>query len=210
MTSQPESSTQGKINPRAACCLVLTVMALIVIIPGLTKPMFSVEVTGALSSQFGRMATPILDQTRSILGTIADLFDQDRAIPGALILLFSVIFPIVKGILVIFSVLTPHAGPRRTLYRIVSAMGKWSMADVFVVAIFLSYLSTTGDTSRQMHEIKVFGMVIPLEVTTKVMSDIGMGFWCFLAYCLLSLLAVTIWQPEEGLYASEQDATERP
>lgn len=194
---QPPSAA---INPTGALCLVLTVAALIAIIPGLSQPMFSVAVTGKISSQFGNMSTPILDQTRSILGTINDLFQQSRTIPAVLILLFSVVFPIIKGILIIFSLLTPNGELRARLYRIISAIGKWSMADVFVVAIFLSYLSTTGDTHSQMHNIKVFGMVIPLEVITKVMSDVGLGFWCFLGYCLLSLLAVTIWQPRHGLY----------
>lgn len=197
MTSTNESS---RLNPSAAACMILTIAALIAIIPGLSQPMFSVDVTGTLSSQFGTMSTPILAQSRSILGTIMELFHQQRTIPAALILLFSVVFPIIKGIMVIFSLLTPSTALRARLYTIISAIGKWSMADVFVVAIFLCYLSTTGDTQRQMHSIKVFGMVIPIEVLTKVTSDVGQGFWCFLGYCLLSLLAVTIWQPKQGLY----------
>lgn len=201
MTTRNESAA---INFSAAACLILTVAALIAIIPGLTQPMFSVDVTGTLSSQFGQMATPILDQTRSILGTIGELFAQERWIPAVAILMFSVVFPIIKGIMVIFSLLTPNGALRETLYRIISVIGKWSMADVFVVAIFLCYLSTTGDSQRQMHEIKVFGMVIPIEVLTKVTSEVGLGFWCFLGYCLLSLIAVTIWQPKEGLYRSTE------
>lgn len=200
MTDRNEKAT---INPAGALCLILTVAALIAIIPGLSQPMFAVDVTGTLSSQFGRMSTPILDQTRSILGTIAELFHQQRWIPAVLILLFSVVFPIVKGIMVIFSLLTPNDGLRLRLYRIISAIGKWSMADVFVVAIFLCYLSTTGDSQRQMHTLKVFGMVIPIEVVTMVTSDVGLGFWCFLGYCLLSLIAVTIWQPTTGLYSTK-------
>lgn len=202
--TQPSSrpDAEAKINLMGALCLVLTVAALIAIIPGLTKPMFAIDVTGTLSSQFGNMSTPILAQTRSILGTIQDLFAQNRTIAGSLILIFSVVFPIIKGILIIYSLLTPKNLLRQKIYKVISVIGKWSMADVFVVAIFLSYLSTTGDSTRQMHEIKVFGMVIPLEVATNVVSDIGTGFWCFLGYCLLSLLAVTVWQPEHGLYKS--------
>jgi paraquat-inducible protein A len=57
-------------------------------------------------------------------------------------------------------------------------ISKWSMADVFVVGVFLSFLATRSnkDINAWLHD----------------------GFYFFLAYCLISILATQIMDIEEN------------
>jgi uncharacterized paraquat-inducible protein A len=59
-----------------------------------------------------------------------------------------------------------------TVYKIIGDWGKWSMGDVFVTAIFISYLSST----------------VVADIKAKLLP----GFYLFLTYCITSLLAVQI------------------
>jgi uncharacterized paraquat-inducible protein A len=59
--------------------------------------------------------------------------------------------------------------------KTVGRIGKWSMADVFVVATFLSYLSFSNMNSG-----------IDTEAKTLV------GLYFFLAYCILSIASSPI------------------
>ncbi len=76
--------------------------------------------------------------TYSIWRGIVELWTHSHQVLGAIILLFSIIFPI--GKLVALSVLwtapLDHIWRRRLLI-VLSSLGKWSMLDVFVVAILI-------------------------------------------------------------------------
>ncbi|MDB6173403.1 MAG: Paraquat-inducible protein [Chthoniobacteraceae bacterium] len=113
-------------------------------------------------------------QTRSILGSVANLYRNGAWFAPTLILLFSICVPVSKAAL-LYSALMNVEGRRRTaILRIVNAMGKWSMADVFVVAIFIAYLAakaTVGTTQA---------------VAFK--SEFGIGFYFFAAYCIVALI----------------------
>jgi hypothetical protein len=77
---------------------------------------------------------------------------------------------------------------RQKLIKIVAVIGKWSMADVFVVAVFLAILSTNHAQSRETHELAFFGMKIGFEMSSQTLSNVGQGFYYFVGYCVLSLL----------------------
>jgi hypothetical protein len=139
----------------------------------------SPQITAALQARMTEVE--IYQQTRSITGSVRNLYDVGSPVPATLILLFSVIVPVTKTALVAWaSFLAPPHRRQRTL-RFVVAIAKWSMADVFVVAIFIAYLAaqatqaTPGDPSAA-----------PLVVFT---ARLGAGFYWFAAYCLFSLAA---------------------
>ena len=67
----------------------------------------------------------------------------------------------------------------RTL-RFVEAIAKWSMADVFVVAVFIAYLAAQASTAAPGDP----GAAPPLVAFT---AHFGAGFYWFAAYCLFSL-----------------------
>jgi hypothetical protein len=120
----------------------------------------------------------VYTQTRSILGSVRQLYRVGSPVPATLILVFSVVVPFGKAILVAWSVfLTDEA--RRKATRFVELIAKWSMADVFVVAIIIAFLAAQAST------------VPPGDASAapllKFTASFGPGFYWFATYCVFSL-----------------------
>jgi hypothetical protein len=89
----------------------------------------------------------VYHQTRSILGSVRELYRVRSHTAATLILLFSVIVPFAKMSLVSWALFRrDEAGRRRTL-TMVEIIAKWSMADVFAVALFITYLAAQATQS---------------------------------------------------------------
>jgi hypothetical protein len=122
----------------------------------------------------------VYEQTRSIVGSVRRLYEVGSPVPATLILLFSVIVPFGKGLLVAWAMFMRNQNRQRRTLAFVEAIAKWSMADVFVVALFIAYLAaqasatpTTGPNAEP-----------PMIAFT---ARFGAGFYWFAAYCLFSL-----------------------
>ena len=113
-------------------------------------------------------------QTQTIVVTIRYLFENGGYLAATLLLLFSVCVPIGK-VLVFFIAIHSHDRRRRILLNAINVIGKWSMADVFVVAIYTAYLGARNSVG--------VGQPIHFETTY------GPGFYWFTAYCVVSLAA---------------------
>lgn len=114
------------------------------------------------------------DKTNSILGTAQELWAGSNRFVAVLIVSFSVIVPAVKALLLLLSALPLPAPYDRRLEGLANGSGKWSMADVFVIAIFIAFLAGKGLSESS-------GLV-------DFDAELGPGFWWFLSYCLISLL----------------------
>jgi hypothetical protein len=101
-------------------------------------------------------------------------------VPATLILLFSVIVPLTKAALVAWATFVADGGQRRRTLAFVEAIAKWSMADVFVVALFIAYLAAQASAAPTQGP----GAAAPLIAFT---AHFGSGFYWFAAYCLFSL-----------------------
>lgn len=111
-------------------------------------------------------------QSKSIAQLIQLLFNQNNFLVGFSILLFSVIFPLLKTCLMVYFVFRPQIEAKKWFKNIVLNLSKWSMADVFVVAIFLGFLA--------------FGN---LQAGVGTYSNISIGLYFFFAYCMLSIIS---------------------
>jgi uncharacterized paraquat-inducible protein A len=136
------------------------------------------QLTAALQKSVSEVE--VYEQTRSIVGSVRRLYEVGSPVPATLILLFSVIVPLGKGALVAWAMFLTDAARRRRVLAFVETIAKWSMADVFVVALFIAYLAaqasatpTTGPNAAP-----------PLIAFT---ARFGPGFYWFAAYCLFSL-----------------------
>lgn len=179
--------------------IVLILISFGLLVPGVTLPVFDLGVDVAVASSLATLKAHVLDESRSILGTIQDLYARDRALVATLILLFSVIVPVVKGLVLLAALPLRSKKNQLLMINFVNAIGKWSMADVFVVAVFLVYLSTSDNVSTTQESINVFGMKLPLEIRMLMDSGLGPGFYWFLGYCLLSLVTLhVIKKPQDG------------
>jgi hypothetical protein len=133
------------------------------------------QITAALQKSAGDVE--VYQQTRSILGGVDQLYEAGSPIPATLILLFSVIVPFGKAALVVWAAFMANVQQRRRTLSFVETIGKWSMADVFVVALFITYLAAMASQSTP-------AAGAPLVAFS---AEFGAGFYWFAAYCVFSL-----------------------
>ncbi len=120
----------------------------------------------------------VYQQTRSIIGAVRQLYDVGSPLPATLILLFSVVVPLTKAALVGAAVYMRNAASRMRTLHFVESIAKWSMADVFAVALLIVFLA--AQASQQP----------PGESTPPLLAftaEFGPGFYWFAAYCVFSL-----------------------
>ena len=122
----------------------------------------------------------VYEQTRSIIGAVRRLYEVGSPIPATLILLFSVIVPFGKAALVVGALFMAKARSRQRTLRFVEAIAKWSMADVFVVAILIAYLAAQASTASSTGPDAAPALL-------AFTAHFGPGFYWFAAYCLFSL-----------------------
>jgi hypothetical protein len=134
------------------------------------------KLTDALRKGVGEVE--VYTETRSILGAVRNLYDVGSPLPATLILLFSVVVPLTKSGLVTWAVFARDRIARQRMLDVVETIGKWSMADVFVVALFITFLAAAA-TQRA-----AAGGSPPV---VAFQARFGAGFYWFLAYCLASL-----------------------
>ncbi|WMX14135.1 paraquat-inducible protein A [Aureispira sp. CCB-E] len=111
-------------------------------------------------------------QSKSIAQLIQLLFQQGNLLVAFSILLFSVVFPLAKTLLMIGFVFRPQIANQKWFKNFVLNLSKWSMADVFVVAIFLGFLAFKN-----------------LQVGIGTHSNMAIGLYFFFSYCMLSIFS---------------------
>jgi hypothetical protein len=119
----------------------------------------------------------VFQQTRSIVGSVRRLYEVGSPVPATLILLFSVVVPFAKTVLVAWAVFAADGERRRRTLAFVETIAKWSMADVFVVALFITYLAAMASQSAPAAGPPLVSFV----------AEFGPGFYWFAAYCVFSL-----------------------
>ena len=156
-----------------------TVVGLLAATGGDLRQMIVDKVTPSLTASLLQNMgdVEIFQQTRSIVSSVRRLYEVGSPVPATLILLFSVVVPFVKTTLVGWAVFAADETRRRRTLTFVEAIGKWSMADVFVVALFITYLAAMASQSAPAAG--------PSLVAFK--AEFGAGFYWFAAYCVFSL-----------------------
>ena len=123
---QTPRSLAGRHRRQAPVILLLFLLAAAGLTLGLRLPAITVTRAGLFDSQY------------SILGGLADLASGGHYAVFAIILLFSVLLPYLK--LLLLAWLFFSVGPaerRRRLLGWLTAVGKWSLLDVLVVALIV-------------------------------------------------------------------------
>jgi hypothetical protein len=155
-----------------------TVVGLLEATGGDLRQIIIEKVTPSLSASLQQNVgeVEVFQQTRSIVSSVQRLYEVGSPVPATLILLFSVVVPFVKAALVGWAMFTGPETRRRTL-AFVEAIAKWSMADVFVVALFITYLAAMASQSTPVAGPPVVAFT----------AQFGPGFYWFAAYCVFSL-----------------------
>ena len=113
-------------------------------------------------------------KTRSIWGTVVELYEHDNRLVAILVALFSVVVPLCKSLMQFVVLAAPRASVSAVLLGLSGAMSKWSMADVFVLALIIAFLGGNADGH--------FGQLVMMQ------AQLHQGFWLFLGYCLVSIV----------------------
>ena len=176
------------------------VLALIMLIAGLTAPMIEIdarirEMSFLLMGENLSFHDQIIFfQSKSIVDVVQVLTDTgqwDSILVGLLILIFSIVFPFAK---LIGSKLYMSGNSKWSNSKLVQFFalksGKWSMADVYVVAIFMAYIGFKGILDNQLEQLN-FKTNSLASISTNE-TTLQPGFLLFVCYVMWGLLLSVI------------------
>ncbi len=149
----------------ATVTVVVTLMALIALAVGIFAPIMimsiykNVDILGDIT---------LTAQSKSLFGTLNSLFESGEYAVGGFLLLFSIVLPLFKNLSLIFVSLFAKSTFAHSVVHFFKVLGKWSMADVFVVATLLVFLSSGDGTSH---------------------AEIEVGLYFFMMYVIVSMIA---------------------
>jgi len=107
-------------------------------------------------------------ESKGVIGSIQKLIESDDIVVALVIFLFSVLVPVLKVLSLLIVSLFLQSNFAHSIIKFFKMIGKWSMVDVFVVAVFLVYLTANkGEISR---------------------AEVEVGLYFFLAYVIVSML----------------------
>lgn len=177
----------------AICLLAL-------LITGVTTPMIDMEARIA-ELTFSLMNHPItfgnqilFFQSKSVLDVFWIMFthkDLQMKLVGVLLVSFSVVFPVIKMISTLFYYFDYCSGRKNKIVNFfVIQSGKWSMADVMVVAIFMAFIGFNGIINSQLGQIRNY--TDDLDIITTNGTKLLAGYYLFLAYVILAMFFTLI------------------
>lgn len=173
----------------------MTVLSTILLVLGITLPMIDIDAR-LESFVFELMGAPIsfdeqvvYFQSKSIVEVTKTLWTSggaDLKVVGGLVFLFSIVFPFFKLLLSTGYLFTDRIRSSSWAQTVIFHLGKWSMADVFVVAIFMAYIGMYGVISSQLNGISSSDQGFLIETINY--SNLSPGAFFFLAYTILSII----------------------
>lgn len=171
-------------------------LALVILLTGLFIPMIEIdarikEVNFLLLNRNIQFQDQVIFfQSKSIMDVVEILIKTgkgDSVFVGLLILVFSVIFPITKLLSTEVYLLGKEKWRTNKIVNFFAFhSGKWSMADVMVVAIFMAYVGFKGILEGQLAALNMHTKTITSIATDK--TSLQPGFILFIAFVLFSLI----------------------
>ncbi|PHS72182.1 MAG: hypothetical protein COB22_05645 [Cycloclasticus sp.] len=184
--------------------MCLFVLSIAFLIPGLTKPLMTIEATidkkemidlganllikpGQSSGFIQDMVESLVEQmgiegdvtvfqsTRSLLATMKELLTNGHLIVGVMIGVFGLVIPLLKLVLVMLSLWVKSPQKVERLLKVSGVLSKWSMSDVFVMAVLVAFLAINANEYA--------------DDVLQMRATLHEGFYYFAGYCLLAIAA---------------------
>jgi len=182
------------LTPSRYIFLILSLV--ILLIAGVTTPTIDMEATIS-QMNFMLIGHPIhfenqvlYFQSKSILDVFWIMIthkDIQMKLVGILLITFSIVFPLLKIVSSLGYYFNYHQARENPVIKFfVLKSGKWSMADVMVVAIFMAYIGFNGIITSQLGHLSSNSQ--ELVILTTNATALQPGFYLFLTYTLLALL----------------------
>lgn len=177
----------------AAAFWVLLGATLLLLIGGLFAPMITIE-AGIEALRLQLLGEPLMfrdqllyHQSKSIAEVAWLLLREAKPelwLVAVLITLFSLVLPALKLAASVLWRLRPPLRVHPVMRFLVLRSGKWSMADVLVVALFMAYLGFDALVANQLDSLSG---AANLEVLTTNGTRLEAGFTLFLAFVFANL-----------------------
>lgn len=183
-----------KIIPFREMVVGLTLVSVVLLLLGITLPMIDIDARlnsfklNLLGENLEFDEQVLFFQSKSIYDVTTTLWKGkgiDLKIVGTLIFLFSIVFPILKLTLSTLFLYTSKVRKSTLAQNIIFYLGKWSMADVFVVAIFMAYVGFYGIVTSQLGALGQNQSGYAVETVNY--SQLSPGALFFTLYCLVSI-----------------------
>ncbi len=197
---------------------ILFVLSICFLVPGITKPLMTIKATIHKQQMFDMATNALVEQTkgnifiekilntvvrqfkfegtmevfestRSLVETMEQLISNDHMLVGILIGLFGVVIPCIKIILTLLSFTLNSRQVKYKLLLTSSFLSKWSMSDVYVMAVLVAFFSINANE----HAIN----------TVQMNAELGAGFYYFSVYCLLAIAAGQLFQYQNSRIESD-------
>jgi len=175
--------------------LIVFVVILIFLLSGISIPMINIEakisrITFELLGENIIFESQVLFfQSKSILDVVWILISTwkfDMVIVGIMIFTFSVLFPFTKMGCSFITIQNPEKYKTvKWISFFTFKSGKWSMADVFVVALFMAFIGFNGIIKDQLSHLSRTNEY--LEILTTNGTSLQPGFYLFLFFCITGL-----------------------
>jgi uncharacterized paraquat-inducible protein A len=123
--------------------IVLHTLSIICMVLGWVLPIISINISVDLKL----LSYTLLNESRSVFGTIEKLFSTGNWFPAMLILIFGIAIPVIKTITVYWLLIANQ--PLNRIHKIILNLSKWAMADVFALAILIAFLAANSLNQTQ-------------------------------------------------------------
>ncbi|MGB6856338.1 MAG: paraquat-inducible protein A [Terracidiphilus sp.] len=177
--------------------VVLMSFCLAMLAGGVLSPMLEVEVR-VTKIDATLLGTPIEFQNQSLYyrsKTVFEVFQTlihmgrpEMTVVGVLVILFSVVFPTLKMLALAASLFRPALLRTNRFVKVLAfELSKWSMADVMVLAIFMSFVAFNGVIGSAFDGLRSVPNVQQVLIPTDA-SKILPGYYLFIGFCISSIL----------------------
>jgi paraquat-inducible protein A len=141
---------------------LLLLVALGTLIIGITAPLLTI------------IKFSFLENTVSLLSTVTQFYKQKEWFLFVVITLFSLCIPIIKiaSLVLILNTDYSRGSILDKLLKIIEVVGKWSMLDVFVVALLLTSVKLGALAKVEVH----YGLY---AFATAVLLTMGLSYWIY-------------------------------
>jgi hypothetical protein len=170
--------------------------ALILLLTGLTSTMIEIDARiesldfHLIGSTIAFKNQILFFQSKSIVDVVALLIKTgkyDSILVGLLILCFSIFFPVTKLLSTgIYLLGEKKWKENKFIHYFAFHSGKWSMADVMVVAIFMAYIGFNGILNDQMANLDLRSGGFTSIATNH--TSLQPGYVVFVGFVLLGLV----------------------
>ncbi len=189
-----------KVELHATLFIMSLLFAFILLAVGLTASMIEVNARiGSLDFVFlGEHVVfknqVLFFQSKSILDVVEVLVKQpaaDSIFVGILILVFSILFPVMKLSSTGIHLLSKRElAESRFIKYFAFQSGKWSMADVIVIAILMAYIGLNGLLESQLASLNIRSSFLTIITTNN--TALQPGYIVFISFVLYGLILSTI------------------